>query len=157
MRFPYERYDVPTSPLNGQTEIFRPEIPIHLIGTSGEFFSMALIDTGADSVVTGLTIAERIGAMLDRRHERTIHGFSGQTLRATLGHIEVELTGRNESLCWQMPVAVVEYSQSSNDEVVVLGQTGFLEYFNVRLFGEEHVVELKANASFPKKRRRSAK
>lgn len=157
MRFAFKSYEIPSSPLDGATEIFRPEIVVHLIGSAGDVFTLGLIDTGADSVVIGLTIAKRIGARLDRRHEWTIHGFAGQTLKATLGHVEVELAGRNESLCWQMSVAVVNYPEASNEELVVLGQTGFLEYFDVRLFGEEHVVELKANASFPKKRRRSAK
>ena len=157
MRFAYKSYEIPKSPLDGSTEIFRPEIVVHLIGPTGDIFTLGLIDTGADSVVIGATIAERIGARLDRKHQWTIHGFAGQTLAATLGHVDVELVGRNESLCWQMPVAVVNYPEASNEELVVLGQTGFLEFFDVRLFGEEHVFELKANASFPKMRRRSAK
>ena len=157
MRFPYERYDVSKSPLNGEMEIFRPEIPIHLIGASGEFFSLALVDTGADSVVIGSTIAQRIGVRLNDSHHWTIHGFGGQSLEARLGHVEIELVERHESLCWSLPVAVVDYPKTSNEELVVLGQTGFLEHFDIRLFGKEHIVELKPNASFPKKRRRSAK
>ncbi|MFM9962196.1 MAG: hypothetical protein ACKV2Q_13330 [Planctomycetaceae bacterium] len=49
MRFAYESYDIPKSPLDGSTEIYRPEIPIRLLGARGEFFSLALVDTGADS------------------------------------------------------------------------------------------------------------
>lgn len=157
MRFPYERYDIPSSPLNSETEIFRPEIPIHLIGPTGEFFSLALIDTGADSVVIGATIAKQLGVRLNSKRRWTIHGFAGQSLDARLGDLEIEIVGRTESLCWRLPVAVVDYPAISNEELVVLGQTGFLEYFDVRLFGEEHVVELKPNVSFPKKRRCSIK
>ena len=105
----------------------------------------------------GSAIAERIGIRLNRKQRWTIHGFAGQSLEATLGHVDVELVGRTESFCWSLPVAVVNYPETSSDELVVLGQTGFLEYFDVRLFGEAHVVELRANASFPTKRRRSAK
>ena len=44
MRFAYESYDIPKSPLDGSTEIYRPEIPIRLLGARGEFFSLALVD-----------------------------------------------------------------------------------------------------------------
>ena len=82
MRFAYKSYEIPKSPLDGSTEIFRPEILTHLIGSTGDIYTMGLIDTGADSVVIGATIAERIGVRLDRKHQWTIHGFAGQTLAA---------------------------------------------------------------------------
>ena len=37
MRFAYESYDIPKSPLDGSAEIYRPEIPIRLLGATGEF------------------------------------------------------------------------------------------------------------------------
>ncbi|MFM9959632.1 MAG: hypothetical protein ACKV2Q_00195 [Planctomycetaceae bacterium] len=157
MRFAYKSYEIPKSPLDGSTEIFRPEIVVHLIGSTDDIYALGLVDCGADSVVIGSAIAQRIGIRLNHKHRWTIHGFAGQSLEATLGHVEVEVSGRTESFCWSLPVAVVKYPETSNEELVVLGQTGFLEYFDVRLFGDEHVVELKPNASFPKKRRRSAK
>ena len=157
MRFNYERYDSPCSPLDGSTEIYRPEIPIHLIGTRGEVFSLGLVDTGADSVVIGAAIAAQIGVKLNDKHRWPLHGISSNPVEAVLGRLELELVGRTASLCWTIPVAVVSYRDLVNEEVLVLGQTGFLEYFDVRLFGKEHVIELKPNASFPKKRRRTAK
>ena len=154
MRFADESDDIPKSPLDGSTEIYRPEIPIRLLGARGEFFSLALVDTGADSVVIGATIAERIGVKLNPKKRWLLHGFSGEPVEAALGHVEIELASRTESYCWSLPVAVVTYPELASEEIVVLGQTGFLEYFNVRLFGNEHVVDLKPNASFPKKRGR---
>jgi hypothetical protein len=56
--------------------------------------------------------------------------------------------------CWQLPVAVVSYPDLASEETVVLGQAGFLEYFDVRFLGKARTVELKPNASFPKKCRR---
>lgn len=157
MRFVYERYDIPRSPLDGSTEIYRPEIPVHLIGTKGEVFSLGLVDTGADSVVIGAAIAEQIGVKLSKKHRWLLHGLSSDPIEAILGRLEIELVGRTESLCWKVPVAVVSYPDLVNEKLLVLGQTGFLEFFDVRLFGKEHVVELKPNASIPKRCRGTAK
>ncbi len=154
MKFAYKRYEIPKSPLDGSTEIHRPEIVVHLIGEAGEIYCSGLVDTGADSVVIGQTIARQIGVKLQPKHRWQVHGFSGHTLEAVRGHLEVEIVNQSESFCWQLPVAVVMYPDLMSEEIVVLGQSGFLEYFDVRFFGDAHVVELKPNASFPKKRRR---
>lgn len=154
MRFAYKRYEIPKSPLDGSTEIHRPEIVVHLIGEAGEIYCLGLVDTGADSVVIGQTIARQIGVKLQPKHRWPVHGFSGHTLEAVLGHVEIEMVSRTESFCWQLPVAVVTYPDLVNEETVVLGQSGFLEYFDVQFLGDAHVVELKPNTSFPKKRRR---
>ena len=157
MRFAYERYDIPKSPLDGSTKIYRPEIPIHLLGKTGELFSYGLVDTGADSVVISTTIAEHIGAQCDTTRRWPVHGFAGQTVEAMLGHLELEIVGPRESYCWRLPVAVVEYPDDSQEEIIALGQLGFLEHFDVRFFGDAHVLELKPNTRFPKQRRRSTK
>lgn len=130
MKFAYKRYEIPKSPLDGSTEIHRPEI------------------------LVGQTIARQIGVKLRPKHRWPVHGFSGHALEAVLGHVEIEMASRTESFCWQLPVAVVSYPDLVSEETVVLGQSGFLEYFDVRFLGEAHLVELKPNVSFPKKRPR---
>lgn len=100
------------------------------------------------------TIARQIGVKLQPKRRWPVHGFSGHTLEAVRGHLEIEMVSRTESFCWQLPVAAVAYPDLASEETVVFGQSGFLEYFDVRFLGEAHVLELKPNASFPKKRRR---
>lgn len=59
MRFAYRRYDTPTeSPLDGVTEIYRPEIPVRLIGSRGDLFVLGLLDTGSDSGVGACMASE---------------------------------------------------------------------------------------------------
>ena len=152
MKFAYRRYDTPVrSPLDGETEVFRPEIPVRLIGSLSDVFVLGLLDTGSDSVVMGRGIAERIGARLRRRPRWKVHGFGGQSLEAVRGMIEIEIVHRGESLCWPLPIAVVTHDDPDQNEVLLLGQSGFLQFFDVRFFGEEHLVELKPNAKFPRK------
>lgn len=72
MRFPYQHYEIPISPVDGSTDLYRPEIPLHLIGESDELFLFGLLDTGADGVVIGRGIAETIGATLDENVRCTL-------------------------------------------------------------------------------------
>lgn len=151
MRFAYRRYDTPEqSPLDGATEVFRPEIPVRLIGSRGDVYVLGLLDTGSDSIVMGRGIAERIGACLSRKKLWRVHGFGGQSLPAVRGAVDVEIVHRGESLCWTVPISVVTYDDPDQDEVLLLGQTGFLEFFDVRFFGAEHLLKLKPNAQFPR-------
>lgn len=51
MRFPYQRHETPTSPVDGSTERFRPEILLHLIGDADELFVFGFFDIGADGLL----------------------------------------------------------------------------------------------------------
>ena len=151
MRFAYRRYDTPgKSPLNGATEVFRPEIPVRLIGSRGDVYVLGLLDTGSESVVLGRKIAERIGTRLNRKKLWRVHGFGGQSLPAVRGTVDFEIVHRGESLCWTVPISVVTHDDPEQDEVLLLGQSGFLQFFDVRFCGAEYVVELKPNAKFPR-------
>ena len=55
MRFPFQDYEISASPIDGATVIYRPEIPVHLIGESGDLYLMGLLDTGADGFVVKRT------------------------------------------------------------------------------------------------------
>jgi hypothetical protein len=47
-----------------------------------------------------------------------------------------------------MPVGVVEFEDTRKEDIVILGCTGFLQFFNVRFLGSEHFVELLPNTDF---------
>jgi hypothetical protein len=52
------------------------------------------------------------------------------------------------SVTWRMPVGVVDFDDPRKEDIVILGCTGFLQFFNVRFLGSEHFVELLPNADF---------
>jgi len=149
MRFPYQHYEIPISPVDGSTDLYRPEIPLHLIGESDELFLFGLLDTGADGVVIGRGIAETIGATLDENVLWTLRGLNSSRIEAILGLIDVEVMDGRESATWRMPVAVVTFDDPQHEEIVLLGQTGFLQFSDVQFLGHDHAVELVPNASFP--------
>ena len=65
MKFAYQCYEIPTSPLDQSVELFRPEIPLRLIGETGDIRVFGLLDTGADAVVIGRELAKCIGMQID--------------------------------------------------------------------------------------------
>ena len=75
----------------------------------------------------------------------------GQALPAVRGLVDVELVHHGESFCWTLPISVVTHESPDHDEVVLLGQSGFLEFFDVRFCGADHLLELKPNGSFPRR------
>ena len=108
MRFAYRRYETPErSPLDGVTEVFRPEIPVRLIGSRSDVYVLGLLDTGSDSVVIGRRIAERIGVRLNRKKRWRVHGFGGQSLPAIRGIVDVEIVHHGESVSWPLPTTAV--------------------------------------------------
>ena len=150
MRFPYQHYRTPPSPVDGSEELWRPEIPLHLFGEKSELFTYGLLDSGADGVLISRNIADDIGVRMDETLRWSVRGVSGESLEAVLGHVEIEVMDHQESMCWLMPVGVVTFDDPANDDIVLLGQTGFLQYFDTRLFGAKHVVELLSNDTLPK-------
>ena len=78
-----------------------------------------------------------------------MRGFGDRAHPAFLGHVDVELISGSESGGWSLPVSVVGFGDSSDEEIVLLGQTRFLQYFDVRFLGLEHWVELRSNSGMP--------
>ena len=97
MKFPYQHYCTAPSPLDGSEELWRPEIPLHLIGQTDELFSRGLLDSSADGVLISRSIAEDVGIPLDESVRWKVHGISGESLEAVLGHVQIEIMDRQES------------------------------------------------------------
>lgn len=150
MKFPFQHYRTPPSLLDGSEELWRPEIPLHLIGTTGELFTYGLLDSGADGVLISRSLADDVGIVLVDSSRWHVRGVSGESLEAVLGHVEIEIMGQQESVCWQMPVGVVKFDDPANDDIILLGQTGFLQFFDTRFLGAKHFVELVPNETLLK-------
>ncbi len=143
MRFPFQDYEVPASPIDGSTVIYRPEIPVHLIGETGDLYLMGLLDTGADGVVVSRAVAQDIGIPLADGPSWSLGGLGNHRHEAMLGHVDVELLEGSESVCWRMPVGVINVDDPEQNYLVLLGWTGFLEYFDLTFFSQKHCVELR--------------
>ena len=143
MRFDYTGL-VSLAPDTGEpTVIFRPEIRITVHGphASGEF--VGLVDTGADNTVLPESVAHSLGIPLIPGKGPAAQAFGGQQLSLSYGEVALELGGHGGPLRWRTQAYFV--AGGNNDETIVLGHQGFLEYFTATFVGEDFSLDLTPN------------
>ena len=142
MRFPYVQYEVDPSPAEpGVIEVFRPVIPIRLIGRASSRLVRGLLDTGADESVIPMEFADRIGVIEAAVPDGTVLSASGE-MPVTYGTLIIELASGVEHYRWNAVVGIVDQPLRE----ALLGNIGFLRYFDVTFFGERREVRLTRNA-----------
>jgi predicted aspartyl protease len=148
MRFQYREY---ISQHPGTTDfrlILRPVITIRIAGPKAEARWDALVDTGADETLLPLSLADLLGVELDCDATSQAAGISGDTLTIHYGDVEVQITDGHEMIRWRSTVGFVEFGSADN-EVIVLGHGGCLDYFTANFDGAEAELELTANSLLP--------
>lgn len=124
--------------------ILRPDIPVDLFGPSGTVQSRALVDTGADKTVLPKRIGEFLGIPMVAGVGPSLTAFGGQSLPVFFGNIDLEIADGAERLRW--PVRAQFFAvPSEEEESLILGQAGFLEYFAALFDADTGTLELTAN------------
>jgi len=143
MKFPYQRYEVEPSPAFSSGVVHRPEVPIRLIGPTGDALFLAIVDTGADGTILPKSIGDAIGVRLDEQESVLAAGFGGGHADVLPGRVELEVQQGGDRHRWAATVGFVDFS-SPEDEHTILGHAGFLDYFFAAFDGERHELELVA-------------
>lgn len=115
---------------------------------NGDAWVLALLDTGADEVLLGLSVASEIGIDFDPLMRWQVGGFGGQSYEAVLGRVDVEVTDDLELLRLSIAVGIVDYGNPALEDTVILGHSGFLEFFDADFHGADRFVELLPNSDF---------
>ncbi len=150
MKFPYRQYATVPSPLHTGNFIFRPEIPLRVIGSTGDARLRVLVDTGADITLLPRGIGEAIGADMDERHGAYGHGVGGYDFLIIPGKVELELTDDTKTYSWVTTVGFVSFDNSEN-EVAVLGHGGGLDHLIVTFDSDNNELVVKPRTSFKKR------
>lgn len=150
MKFPYVEYSVEPSPTLPNGIIYRPMLPIRVIGPAGEISILGLLDTGSDQTLLPRTVGNDIGANIDNTQQWSLGGVGGQSIHAVLGRVELEIAYESEAYRWPQQVGFVSFA-TAEDEVAILGHAGFLDFFTVTFDGENHEFSPKSNQLLPKK------
>ena len=148
MKFPYREY---VSQFPGTSDfrlILRPVITIKIAGPKAEARWDALVDTGADETLLPLSLAELLGVELNQDVTSQAAGISGDKLTIQYGDIELQITDGDEKAIWRTTVGFVDFG-STDDEVIVLGHGGCLDYFIANFDGEAAELVLTPNALLP--------
>ena len=148
MRCKYTRYQVEPSRTIPEGYVYRPEVLLRIIGTTGQKYLTALVDSGADESVFPISVADVVGAELDRDASSDAAGITGQPLDLIPAEIELELIHSNESYRWKTLASFATLDTADND-TALLGHANCLEFFRITFDGDLRIVELLPNDKFP--------
>jgi hypothetical protein len=147
MRFPYlplrVRRLVP--PLGGLAVRFYPVFAITVSGSRGPVTLDALVDSGADDTIFPERLAAKLGIDLTQAPQGDAATVSGAPVRYRYSPVNVQLRDGRETLEWTAQVGFAPIRL----RWALLGQTGFLQYLDVTLYGGRREVEIVPNPSFP--------
>ncbi len=148
MKFAYQRYEVEASPAFGGGLLYRPEIPLRVIGQAGDANFLALVDTGADGTLIPRSLGERIGVEIDDSQAVPVRGFSGAgEVKVSPGLVSLELRQGETCYRWEATIGFVEFA-TPEAEQGILGHAGCLDFFVVTFDGETHELAVEPNGRF---------
>jgi hypothetical protein len=108
-----------------------------------------LVDTGADNTILPESIARLLGIPLQPCKGPSATAFGGQKIALSFADVELELTHPESSFRWETRVYFV--SGGSDEEAIILGHQGFLDYFIVTFDADQCAVDLQPGSFLPAK------
>lgn len=148
MTFPYQMVLV-QSCITGQPDaILRPEIPVRLCGPRHEEIVQGLLDTGSDRTILPGSVADCLGLSRKPSQAAPSTAFGGQQLTGEIAEVECVLEDQSDSYRWSTIVDVIDLPEGAG-ETVILGFTGFLEFFRCSFDPEGGLIELEPNSFHP--------
>lgn len=146
MIFAYRYYEVLPTPGHPQHLIARPVIPVQVIGPAGKVVVMGLLDTGSDVTILPAFVLGLIGGKYASDEQARFRGVGGQVVTANYAEVELALDHPDGVCRWSVSVGFLD-----GRTVAILGQKGFLEYFNATFKSDIGRVKLEPNRQFPGK------
>jgi hypothetical protein len=142
IEFPYQT--VPSRPAPGSLFQWRPLIPIQITGPTGKFrrIDQALVDSGSDDTILPRGFATLIDIPLNPNPRMGVR-WGGQLYPLSFGEVILTLTDGSTSLSWKTRVAFSDAPLRHP----LLGQSGFLEYFDVTFLGADRIVKIAPNSA----------
>ena len=140
----------PQPSLGGGLVRYRPIMAVRIGGPAGNWILDGLLDPGSDDTIFPEWVAPMIGADLNLAVDHHLH-LAGRThpLRCRYLSTILRITdGNQETYEWDAIVGFVAIPL----KCPLLGQAGFLQYFDVVFRGADHHADLSPNASFAGKR-----
>jgi hypothetical protein len=148
MNFDYPSYQLMSPDSQTGPLVHRPEIELILLGPANGILCQGLVDTGADNTVFPSSLARRLRIPLIAEPGPPAKGFGGQELAMFSGEVRLGLQSEDEVCHWRTRVLFFDFPHP-DDEAVVLGQAGFLEYFTATFDGQRKTLQLAANDQLP--------
>jgi len=128
--------------------ISRPEIPVTVIGAIGEGTYLGLVDTGSDNTILPKSVADRLGVPMASAPGPPATVFGGHRVELLVGQVTLQLEAGGEVLRWSAQVYFHDFADEEA-ETVILGHSGFLDYFTATFDGKQGTLNLIPNDELP--------
>ena len=143
MRFPYQGYPVQGVGTAHLTLVYRPVVPIHIIGPASDALAYALLDTGADDTLVPVSFLGPLGVVIRPGMRATISGLGSGAITADFGTVDLEL--RRHRTVYRRSATVGFYAGYRT----ILGQAGVLEHFLASFNHRQRHATLRPNGPLP--------
>ena len=148
MKFWYSPARTRSPETNDENIILRPIIPVLVYGENEAGLYSALVDTGADNTFLPRRIADDLHIELQSCQGPSPVAFGGGRVETFFADVPLQISDGEEDITWNARVLFFD-TESSQDEVVVLGHQGFLSFFTSVFDGDAGTLELFANDTLP--------
>jgi predicted aspartyl protease len=128
--------------------LHRPEVPVTVSGPNGSASYIALVDTGSDNTIFPKSVADYLGISLKESTGPAASVFGGQRVELLTGEVVLTLEADGESVNWKALVCFFDFA-TADQETVILGHAGFLDYFTAVFDGQEGTLTLFPNTDLP--------
>lgn len=130
--------------------ILRTEITITVVGPTGSATYSGLVDTGSDTTILPLAVAQDLGIQVAPAPGPPATVFGGHQVQLLVGEVTLQIQDEktNETVRWRDIVSFFD-TQGREDEILILGHSGFLDYFTATFDGKAGSLTLVANDDLP--------
>jgi hypothetical protein len=147
VRFPY--LGLPTSKpihsLAGGNVRYRPILPVQITQPQQLSPVDGCIDCASDDTLFSAHVAARLGINLVQAPQGQVQAPGHAPLPVSYGRVTLLISDGFETCEWEAVVGFVNIAL----RWALLGQAGFLEFFDVELLGAQRQIILSPNARFP--------
>jgi hypothetical protein len=146
--FPYSSIISPDPSTGDFLLVRRPEIPVTILGAAGAATYIGLVDTGSDHTIFLTSVADHLGIQVQEATGPAASVFGGQRIQLLVGEAVLKLEAGGQTSSWKTVVCFFDFT-TPEEEAVVLGHAGFLDYFTAIFDGKAAVLSLEPNDELP--------
>jgi hypothetical protein len=126
----------------------RPEIPIAIEGPIRSGTYLGLVDTGSDHTILPMAIAQYLGVVVEPESGPPAMVFGGHRVQLAVGEVVFRLQTPDDVIKWTTEVCFFE-SREQDDDSLILGHSGFLDFFSATFDGKLGALSLDPNDELP--------
>ena len=150
MKFSYLPAMTVTPDTGEATLILRPLIPLRIYGPKGDAVYSALVDSGADNTIIPDHIAAELGIVTPPGLGPAATAFGGQTIPMSFADVTLQIGDDENAVRWLARVLVYATSSSDQEQMLILGHVGCLDYFVTTFDGFHCELTLNPTDDLPK-------